>query len=733
MIRSTTAEDYRNSNLRGYSFQGKELRNINFSSADLRGTNFTDAILIGANLSDVQAGLKPFRVIGLMVGSLILVTISGLVVGYSSAFPAFIGNLLAEQNGAGKELLISVELFILASFVFVIVRRGLGTSLGILAIVTAVITAIVAFAGAGDSSITAAAVLQSVIIAMIVAGVLVESLALSLFLSIAKTKALALPIIMALAIAIVGGQEGVKGTSAATLSISLGITGVISIALIVLSVYISIRAMAGDRRYRLIRAISISLCASLGTNFRGANLTDADFTQAKLPYTDFRKATLKRTSWFQSSKLELSRVEGTYLEDPSLRHLVVSREGHGNIYDYKNLQGLNLQSANLTDASFIGADFNEANLQDADLTRAKLVKTRLYGADLTHSCLNGACIQDWAISTDTHLEQVRCEHVYMRLPTQEDPDPWRKPDNRNETFKEGDFTDFIAPIIKTLDLYRQQNVDPRQMASTFKSLDFYHYGGLDPAAAAIALKQLAEENPEAGLEIVALEGRGDEKVRLQAAVTGEADSSQLNAKYFEKYRKISSLPYSDIQALLAGAAEKDERIRSLEKLLENALKQPKFYVETYQNQGEFIMSQSKGNVNISGAQGNVSGIAAAGENQTMTGVAIGAISGSVTNTINQLPPSTDLDNPGIKELLAQLQAAIEAESELPDEDKAEALEQVKSLAEAGQKPQDNALQKGAKTSMKILKGTVASLPDAAKLAESCTKLLPAIATLLALV
>jgi hypothetical protein len=35
--------------------------------------------------------------------------------------------------------------------------------------------------------------------------------------------------------------------------------------------------------------------------------------------------------------------------------------------------------------------------------------------------------------------------------------------------------------------------------------------------------------------------------------------------------------------------------------------------------------------------------------------------------------------------------------------------------------------------MKILKGTVASLPDAVKLAEACAKLLPAIATLLALV
>jgi len=109
------------------------------------------------------------------------------------------------------------------------------------------------------------------------------------------------------------------------------------------------------------------------------------------------------------------------------------------------------------------------------------------------------------------------------------------------------------------------------------------------------------------------------------------------------------------------------------------------------------------------------------------------ISGTVTKTINQLPSSSDSGNPGIKELLTQLQNAIEAESELPHEDKAEALEQIKTLAKAGQKPEDNALQKAAKTSMKILKGTVASLPDAAKLIEACAKLLPAIASLLALV
>jgi hypothetical protein len=74
-------------------------------------------------------------------------------------------------------------------------------------------------------------------------------------------------------------------------------------------------------------------------------------------------------------------------------------------------------------------------------------------------------------------------------------------------------------------------------------------------------------------------------------------------------------------------------------------------------------------------------------------------------------------------LLTQLQAAIETDTNLTQEDKAEALEQVKALAEAGQNPQEGAMQKAAKTAMKILKGTVTGLPSAAALVEACNKLL----------
>jgi hypothetical protein len=108
------------------------------------------------------------------------------------------------------------------------------------------------------------------------------------------------------------------------------------------------------------------------------------------------------------------------------------------------------------------------------------------------------------------------------------------------------------------------------------------------------------------------------------------------------------------------------------------------------------------------------------------------ISGEVTNTINQLPESPEPEKPGIKELLIQLQEVIEADNNLSEEDKAEALEQVKTLAEAGQNPQEAGKQKTGKKAITMLKGLVSGLPATATLAEACSKLLPLISKLLGL-
>ena len=83
--------------------------------------------------------------------------------------------------------------------------------------------------------------------------------------------------------------------------------------------------------------------------------------------------------------------------------------------------------------------------------------------------------------------------------------------------------------------------------------------------------------------------------------------------------------------------------------------------------------------------------------------------------------------------MTQLKPRSKPNLNLSAEDKAEALEQVKTLAEAGKAPEDGALKKAAKTAIKVLKGSVSNLSDVNKLVQECTKLLPIITTLLVLV
>ncbi len=339
---------------------------------------------------------------------------------------------------------------------------------------------------------------------------------------------------------------------------------------IILGSYVGWRTLAEDENFSWLRRITIPFGTIGGTSFHNANLTNADFSQAELKSADFRQANLTSTCFRQTKKLDFVRPGTTYLQDIKVRQLLITGQGKDKNFDGFSLRGINLQGANLTDTSFISTDLNEANLQDADLSRAKLVQTQLDKTDLTGATLTGATIEDWGITSSTRLQGVRCQHVFMRLPTKDYPNPRRKPDNWDEEFEEGDFADFIKPIVDTLDLYHNQGVDPR--------------------AIAISFKQLAENNPDAELEIVAMEKRGEDKFLLRAATAAAANHSQLNAEYFRTYNQIKALAEAEVQALLA---EKDSRISSLENMVETALQHPSFYTPTYNHQGDNIMSQAR--------------------------------------------------------------------------------------------------------------------------------------------
>ncbi len=327
--------------------------------------------------------------------------------------------------------------------------------------------------------------------------------------------------------------------------------------------------MKGDPRDAWLRSFAIAFAALGGTNFRDANLTEANFTGAQLKNTDFRKAILNRVRWHGSKMLDRVRPGDNYLKYPQIRQWLIGK-GIDKNFDGLKLQGINLQGADLTDASFIDTNLSEANLQDADLSRAKLVQTQLDKTNFTGATLTGACIEDWGITTHTKLDDVKCKYIFMRLSTKEKPNPGRKPDNWQENFEGNDFADFIKPIFDTLDLYHNQGVDPR--------------------AIAISWKKLAENNPDAKLQFASMEVKGEDNLLLRLKTATNADLSQLSAEYFDTYNQLKALAEEESKKLIA---EKDNRIQALETMVNTALKRPGFYAENYNNQGDTEMIGEK--------------------------------------------------------------------------------------------------------------------------------------------
>lgn len=107
----------------------------------------------------------------------------------------------------------------------------------------------------------------------------------------------------------------------------------------------------------------------------------------------------------------------------------------------------------------------------------------------------------------------------------------------------------------------------------------------------ISFKQLAENNPEAELEMAAMEKRGKDKFLLRAATAPDANHSKLNAEYFKTYNQIKALAEAEVQALLA---EKDSRISSLEGMVETVLQRPSFYTNTQVEQVGIMTNNPSG-------------------------------------------------------------------------------------------------------------------------------------------
>ncbi|MGB2925239.1 MAG: pentapeptide repeat-containing protein, partial [Limnothrix sp.] len=375
-----------------------------------------------------------------------------------------------------------------------------------------------------------------------------------------------------------------------------------------------------------------------------------------------------------------------------------------------DLSNSNLSGANLADANLITANLNDSDLKDADLSRAKLVQTQLDNADLTGANLTGACIEDWGVTVYTVLNGIYCDYVYMRFI---DGDKrHRKPDSENVNFAEGEFVEFIKPLVDTLDLYHVQVKDPRLIS--------------------IAIQEFQENNPNLNFDIISIERRGKEleDILLRLKMWGEADVNRLHSEYLDIYSALQTLPFGKINKEIGSLFKKV--MENAEQSVTNNFYDTENVNQFFETQTAIMGDQVMGNkedrsISVGGNAGIVGGGDVKDINFQGT-MNLGEISGNVTNTINQLPDSPDPDKPNIKELLSQLQAAINAENELGTDDKADALEQIRTFAEAAQNPSDSGNQKLAKTASRVLKGILAEMPTFTAAAKQIKEYLPLILT-----
>ncbi|MEG4022417.1 pentapeptide repeat-containing protein [Microcoleus sp. S13C4] len=703
-------KDFSGKNLRGRNFKGQDLTGAKFIGADIRGANFTNAILREADFTRAKAGLQRHWTIFLVTISLFLSVISGYISGFATYWVAVfltVYNIKQFTIPPGVVVLIFLEIFFIAT-----IYKGLGAG-AVVGAVAAAGAAVVAVAGAVPGAMAGTVAMAAAAAAAVVMAVAVAA---------AGAEAAVGAAVVAVAGAVAGA---VVATMAEVEAVAVGVAGAGAGAGI--GICIAWLAMAGDEEHAFVRTVAIASATTGGTSFRNADLTDANFTEATLKSTDFRTANLTRTCFRNTEKLDRARVGNSILADTRVRKLLVTGNGYNKSYVGANLQGANLTGdVNLSYANLKQANLSEATLHQANLEFANLTETQALATDFTEAYFTGACLEAWNIDATTKLDRVNCRFVYLlEYPQPGTGDRERRPHHINKCFEPGDFEKLYKKIMETVQILIKDGLNPEAFTAAFQKL-MQEFPDITPES----IQGIEKKENDVLLTLKVPEETDKGKVEqiwdevYQARLEAQIQAEQLKAK--DEIIAIQKYYNHVFEGLVKAGYTKNSNLNELVKLLTPQPVNVKFINEVKSTSESKAMSdqidQSR-KIEITGGTVNASGAGA---------LSLGDISGTVANTINQLSDSPKPDEPGIKELLTELQTAIEAETDLSDDDKAEALEQVKTLAEVGKNPQESTMQKAGKTAMKILKGTIAGLPTTATLLEACSKLLPMIAKLLPL-
>ncbi|MFK8185217.1 MAG: pentapeptide repeat-containing protein [Phormidesmis sp.] len=673
--------DFRNANLRGLTFEGKDLSEIDFSGADIRSTNFRDTTLRNVNFTGATAGLQKRWLMVQWILVVVSAVIAGVFQGFAGAYAAIFWDSTRFSTFESIIGLGSFSLFVIATYGAISLQGFSSRTLGIILISFAFLFAFAgAFAGVGSFEFAgsfAFAFSFAGVVAIAIAGLFTCSGAIAVAGAVTGTVLFLLSFVGA------GAYVGLNANVGIELFISLFIG-------LLFSLFVGYRVFTADEKFDVVRTFGLVLAAVGGTSFCGANLTGATFHKALLRSSSFAKSrqhktVLTRVCWQGAMKLDHARLGTSILQDRRVLLLLTTPEkGYQQDFTDANLRGAYLKGVTLERAILRRAILIDSLLEKAVLKDAILTEAQAVNADLTDAYLTGATLEAWNIDSTTTLKNIDCQYVFLREHEDNLGNRERRPHNPDKVFQPGDFEKFFQEILDDVQILIRD--------------------GIELAAFRAAFQNIMDQNPGVSKDsIKSLERQGSD-VLLTLEVSELVDKGKLEKDWDAGYQA----------GLDAGRdAERLESAPKFEKLA-FALAKRNISVES---KSEVRMGDDYSRSITVQGDVNQSAIVVGDNNQ-------------VSLQISQLD-KTDGQRQ-LKDLLTQLQAAIEADGGMRAEDKTEALAEVGEIAVAGQALQDGQMKRAAKRAISVLKGMTVGLGETARFVEACNGLLPAIAVLFGL-
>ena len=569
-------------NYQGRSFKNQDLTNQDFSYADIRGADFTGANLTGAKFNYALAGLTKSQIIIISIVTTILFITAGIAAFVAVQTPfKFIFPKSSEPDYFNVAILIFIG-FVDIGLLIITIRQGIAETIKYLFyLVSLLILTIPIIASLGISEkklnnifrffgiseapnwifwlsgelkiFRGSNIIESVnywfndngdvnpivgiIITFMVSIVAIFVLIFTLSLAVAFAEIIAEKWLVnraVLGILVILARGFIVSTSSRPQMLIITCTA-FCFTLILIAQHLAKKILAEDENNLFILQFAVVIGAIGGTNFRNANLTDADFSHAILKSTNFRFANATRTFWRQSKYLKFARVENTILVDIKVRELLITGDGKYKEYIGASLRGANLISADLSNANLKLADLGEATLQAACLNNVNLREALAIGTNFTTAQMSGTCLEGWNIDHTTILDNVESKYIYLLEEAKpETDDKERRPSSGY--FQPGDFTKLFKEVLDTVDLIFRNGVEFKAFMSSFKKVKV--------------------ENGGVQIDIKSMENKGDGVVVVKIDVPPETNKEKIHREFMQFYDENVKVLDKKYHQKLAGIEKK---------------------------------------------------------------------------------------------------------------------------------------------------------------------------------